>query len=394
MKNIILNLFLSLYILASPYTILISFDGFRWDYLNRNITPNIEKLKNRGVCALSLKPSYPSITFPNHISIISGVYPQEHNIIGNFFNDVKNNKEYKITDTFEVTNPYWYNCEAFWETAEKNGIKTASYFWPYSEVRIPFKRPSITKKYEHYFPYEKRVDSVLAWLNLPLQQRPKFITLYFDATDTYGHKYGTESSKVDSVIQVLDNLIGRLLNGLSYSNLIDSTNIIIVSDHGMYNIKGHINLAEKLKKFKYQKVISGTIFSIETKKQKEVFQALKESEKNYKVYLKKDIPEYLNIKKAKFLGNILVIPEPGYIITDNPNNEYEVKLKASHGWDNNFIDMHGIFVAAGPSFKTNYKTGTINNIDIYPLLCKIYNIKYNHKIDGDLKNIQFILKGE
>ncbi|HOJ36678.1 MAG TPA: alkaline phosphatase family protein [Ignavibacteriales bacterium] len=394
MKKIVNFLFVVILLYAQPYTILVSFDGFRWDYLKRNITPNIDKMIENGVHAVSLKPVYPSITFPNHISIISGVYPQNHNIISNFFKDIKNNKEYKITDTFEVRNPYWYNCEPFWETAEKNGIKTSAYFWPFSDNSIPFKRPSIYKKYDHFFPYTQRVDSILSWITLPYNQRPKFFTLYFDATDTYGHKFGTDSKEIDSIIVVLDNLVGSLINGLKKTNLLDSTNIVLVSDHGMYNIKGVINLYEHLKTFKYEKVTSGTIFSIEAKKQKDVYKKLKENENNYKVYLKKDIPNYLNIKKAKFLGNILVVPEPGYIVTDNPKTEYEAKLKASHGWDNNFIHMHGIFVATGPSFKKNYKIGTLSNIDIYPLLCKIYNINYNHKIDGKIENIDFILKEE
>jgi len=391
-KNFIfIALFTLLLAKEHPYTILISFDGFRWDYLHRGLTPNIDTLQQNGISAISLKPSYPSITFPNHISIISGKYPENHNIIANFFYNPSKKKKYAIYDTIEVRNPEWYNCEAFWQTANKNGIKTASYFWPYSDVNDKAKRPFIYKKYEHLFPYEKRIDSIISWLQLPSNIRPKFITLYFDATDTYGHKYGPKSAKIDSVIQKLDFLTGILIKKLRKINLYDSTNIILVSDHGMAEIKGVINISNTLKKYDYEKIASGTFFTLKSKDYKKIYNELKKNENNYKIFLKNEIPYWLNFKNAKYLGDILIIPEIGYIITD-VMDEYEAKLKASHGWDNNNIEMHGIFVACGPSFKNNYHIGTVSNVDIYPMLCKIYNLKYNHKIDGKLENIEFILK--
>ena len=184
---------------SKNYTILVSFDGFRWDYANRGFTPNLEFIKKNGVHALSLKPCFPSKTFPNHFSIITGMYPQNHGIIANNFLDPITGKLYKVGDTTEVRNPKWYKGEAIWETAKRQGVITASYFWPGSEVNLEYRRPTYYEKYEHKRDYEERINGVLNWLKLPFNNRPKFISLYFDATDTYGHRYGTNSAEVDNL---------------------------------------------------------------------------------------------------------------------------------------------------------------------------------------------------
>lgn len=222
------------------YTILISFDGFRWDYSNRGFTPNLEFIKNNGVHALSLKPCFPSKTFPNHFSIVTGMYPQNHGIIANNFLDPVTGELYQVGDTTSVRNPKWYKGESIWETAKRQGVITASYFWPGSEVNLEYRRPTYYEKYEHNRDYSERINGVLNWLKLPIIIRPKFITLYFDATDTYGHRYGTNSVELNNSIMSLDSLVGKLFNGLREINLYDSTNVIIVSDHGMIDISNEM----------------------------------------------------------------------------------------------------------------------------------------------------------
>ncbi|MCB0731624.1 MAG: alkaline phosphatase family protein, partial [Ignavibacteriae bacterium] len=237
------NIFIILFLLSSisfsqtiPYVILISFDGFRWDYLNRGITPNLDQIKNEGVNALSLRPSFPSKTFPNHYSIVTGMYPENHGIIANNFVNPFTNEVYKLGDTISVRDSKWYLGEAFWETAERNGIKTASYFWPGSEVKTDHRRPSIYEKYEHNRPYKSRIDGVVKWLKLPEKKRPHFISMYFHDTDSYGHKYGPNSPEINQSIQRLDSLIGYFKIELDKINFLDSVNILIVSDHGMTEI--------------------------------------------------------------------------------------------------------------------------------------------------------------
>ena len=182
-------LFNSTFYCHQPYTILISFDGFRWDYAERGFTPNLNKLAEEGVSALSLRPCFPTKTYPNHYSIITGCYIEKHGIIANNFSDPLTGEKYSLSDRASVQNDKWYKAKAFWELAEENGIKSASYFFPGSELDNPKRRPSYFHHYDHNLPYQARIDGVIDWLKLPINERPKFITLYLHETDSFGHKY-------------------------------------------------------------------------------------------------------------------------------------------------------------------------------------------------------------
>ena len=240
MKNLF-KLFLTVLILAlspltaqeTPYVILISFDGFRWDYPSRGITPNFDEIRENGVAAVSLEPVYPSKTFPNHLSIITGMYPENHGIILNEFSDPFSGARYRMSDTTAIRDGKWYLGEAFWETAERQGITTASYFWPGSELHDPARRPTYRELYEHNRPYEERIAGVLRWLQLPPAERPHFITLYFHETDTQGHNFGPDAPETNQAIQRLDSMLGLLIEGLEKIGMRAQTNLIVVSDHGM-----------------------------------------------------------------------------------------------------------------------------------------------------------------
>lgn len=380
-----------------PYVILVSFDGFRWDYSERGITPNLDKMKLNGVHASSLRPIFPSKTFPNHYSIVTGMYAENHGLISNSFINPLTEEKYKVGDTVSVRESKWYLGEAFWETAQRNGIKTASYFWPGSEVDIDYRRPSLYKKYEHNQPYKQRIDGVIEWLKLPKKNRPHFITLYFHDTDSYGHKYGPNSPEINNSIQRMDNLVGYLNSRLKSIGFIDSTNIIIVSDHGMTEISSDraVNIEELLSGYDYKFGGAKPFVMIDPSKEDfgNVYQTLKENENHYKVYLKKNLPGYFHYSKHPFIYPIILLADIGWSLV---NNEWLRGLKYSdtkgnHGFDNNHLDMHGVFIAKGTKFKSGYKTGTVWNIDIYPLLCEIFGIEPRTNIDGRLERIEFIL---
>jgi len=380
------------------YTILISFDGFRWDYPNRGITPNLDFIKENGVHALSLQPCFPSKTFPNHYSIVTGLYPENHGIIANSFIDPITKEVYKIGDTSMVRNPKWYQGEAIWETAKRQGVITASYFWPGSELNLEYRRPDYFEKYEHLRDYNKRVEGVLNWLRFPNDQRPKFITLYFDAADTYGHKFGTNSVEINETIEKLDSLIGKVFEGLKQISLLDSTNIIIVTDHGMSDVSGDriINVEEILKGYNQKLWDYGPVMYVfpDKRESNKIYNKLKSQQKNFKVYRKEEVPEYYHFSNNTMIPEIILIADPGWsLITDKDFNRYEgMSSGGNHGYDNHHIDMHGIFYAIGPDFKNGYSCGTIDNIDIYPLLAKILRIFPNNNIDGKLERIEFLLK--
>jgi len=380
------------------YTILISFDGFRWDYPNRGLTPSLDFIREKGVNALSLKPCFPTKTFPNHYTIVTGLYPQNHGIIANSFIDPVTNEIYKIGDTSAVRNPKWYKGEAIWETAKRQGVITASYFWPGSELNLEYRRPDYFENYEHLRDYNKRVEGVLDWLKLPNDQRPNFITLYFDAADTYGHRFGTNSQELNNSLMRLDSLIGKLFNGLKEINLYDSTNIIIVSDHGMSNVSGDriINVEEILEGYTQTLWDYGPVMYVFPDKDEsdKIYNKLKSEKSNFKVYRREEVPEYYHFSKSAMIPEIILIAEIGWsLMTNKDINRYgNMSSGGQHGYDNNHIDMHGIFYAIGPDFKSGYTCGTLNNIDIYPLLAKILHIFPNNNIDGKLERIEFLLK--
>ncbi|HRI47555.1 MAG TPA: ectonucleotide pyrophosphatase/phosphodiesterase, partial [Ignavibacteriaceae bacterium] len=307
-------------------------------------------------------------------------------------------EKYGLGDTNAVRNPYWYWGEAFWETAERQGIKCASYFWPGSEVNLDYRRPTYYEKYEHNRPYLERIKGVLNWLELPYSNRPKFITLYFDAADTDGHRFGPNSKEINLTIARLDSLIGYLIDGLKKIQMYDSTNIILLSDHGMAELSDEriINVDAILKDLDYKVDGNGPVAFVNGDKNSlaNIFERLEKSKKNYSIYYRNDIPNHYNFKQNYLLGDILMVADIGWSIATNKDlKEWGKYFRfGNHGYDNHHIDMHGYFVARGPSFKNNYKTGTLQNIDIYPLLCEIYKLIPKSNIDGKAERINFILR--
>ncbi|MBK7630588.1 MAG: alkaline phosphatase family protein [Ignavibacteriales bacterium] len=380
------------------YTILVSLDAFRWDYSDRGLTPNLDYILKNGVHALSLQPCFPSKTFPSHYSIVTGMHPENHGIIANDFTNLFTDQRYTLWDSIAKNDAKWYKGEGIWETAKRQGVMTASYFWPGSEANVDYRRPDYSKKFIYTTPYDQRINGAMEWLQLPYEKRPHLIMLYFDATDTCGHNYGPNSKEVDQAIAMEDSLIGKLFLGLQKLNLLDSTNIIIVSDHGMTKLSPErvINIDELLSEFKFKISDKGPMMFIypEEDQKNAVYQKLKDSEKNYKVYWKKDFPDYLHYKNNPLVAEIIVLADLGYSLFNTQDIEkYSKKFPlGNHGYDPTNMDMQGIFYAIGPDFKKAFSTGTINNIDIYPLLAKLLCIFPNVNIDGKLERIEFLLK--
>ena len=382
----------------SNYTIMLSFDAFRWDYPQRGLSPNLDFIAKNGVHALSLQPCFPSKTFPNHYSIITGLYPENHGLIANGFTNPASGEWYTLYDTIPRNDPKWYKGEAIWETAKRQGVITASYFWPGAELWLDYRRPDYTEKFVYSRPYDERIMGIINWLKLPYDKRPRFINAYFDATDTSGHNYGPNSDEVNQSIMKEDSLIAKLIMELKKINLLDSTNIIILSDHGMTDLSEEklINIDKILEGYSYKKQDKGTMMFIypDEKEKSGVYDQLKKAQDNYTVYRKEDIPDHLHYKNNHFVAGIVVIADPGYSIFDKKDIEKysEHFPRGNHGYDPYNLDMHGIFYAMGPDFKSGYTCGTLNNIDIYPLLAKLLGIYPNNNIDGKLERIEFLLK--
>jgi len=371
------------------YVILVSFDGFRWDYTNRVNTPNFDFVEKNGIKAKSLKPIFPSFTFPNHYALATGCYADKHGILGNEFKNRLGSYSYKNKQN--VRDSKWYKAEPIWVTAEKNDIITATYFWVGSEAKIEGYYPTYFKYYQNGIDPKDKVKQVVEWLELPIEKRPKLVCLYFNEPDHAGHVYGADSKEVNNQIEVSDYILGYLMNSLKQLEIYDNINIVIVSDHGMvdvseekvinidnFNLPGIIEGRGPIMNYKIDSDDLNKIFDIDIPNVKLV-SSIKNDELHY------HNPVY----------DFLLIADEGWMMYLNKDIEkYNGKLpvKGMHGYDSNSMNMHAIFYAYGPKFKSGLEIDTFELIHVYPMLCELLGIKPYADIDGTLEVLESTLK--
>jgi alkaline phosphatase D len=383
------------------YVLLISFDGFRADYLDWYDTPNMDRFVKKGVRAKGLIPVFVSKTFPNHYSIATGMYAENHGLIGNHFYDAKFDETYSLSDRSKVKDSKFYGGEPIWVTAEKQGLKTASYFWVGTEAPIGGIYSSKWKEYEHDFPFESRIDSIVSWFSLPLKERPRFCSLYFHEPDWVGHEMGPRSSETGRMVSKLDSLFGDLINKLSELSIYNQLNIIAVADHGMAEISSDrtVNLSEYADMGQVIQEGSGPYAFLYSQKIGIIDSAVGQLQKaeHISVYLKSDIPERFHFKNHHRIKDALVIADEGWYIqnqaisSSSTAGEY-IPTGGTHGYDNQLKSMHALFIAQGPAFKNNIVTEPFENVNIYPMIAHILGIDPSKKIDGNLNNIKHLLK--
>jgi predicted AlkP superfamily pyrophosphatase or phosphodiesterase len=386
--------------LEKPYVILVSLDGFRWDYVEKYKPPHLSKFIHNGVKAQSLIPSFPSKTFPNHYTIATGMYPDQHGIIGNSFYSNKKKVTYKIGSREMVEDGTFYGGDPIWVQAEKAHMVSASYFFVGSEAAIQGIRPSYYRVYDGKIENEKRVAQVIEWLRLPEKRRPHLITMYFSDMDDTGHKYGPNNDKeLKKALFDLDENLGDLFKRTQATEL--PINIIIVSDHGMTELSTSkmipIESIENNKLF--LSIDNGAIVNIHPLKdidKETVYNHLKEKENHFKVYKTENTPGFEYLPKNKDWGALQILPDSGYYFSSRKRiaslQENNTSTVGVHGYDTKQKDMHGIFYAKGPAFKNNYAVPSLKNIHIYPLICEILELEIPDTIDGKLNQINSVLK--
>ena len=390
--NILLVVFISIIFCSNneeEYVILVSFDGFRHDYVDRIETSYFDYVEKWGVKAKSLKPVFPSFTFPNHYAIATGCYSNKHKILGNEFNTEMGRYSYK--DKSSVQDSKWYGAEPIWVTAEKNDIITATYFWVGSEAKIGGYYPTYYKNYESGInPYAK-VDQAIEWLEYPVSSRPRLVCLYFEEPDHAGHVFGPNSIEVTNQIKSSDDILGYLLKSISKIDIFDKINVVIVSDHGMVDVA--LNQVINIDDFNLPGILDekGPIMSFKL-----------DSDMDFSIN-ELNIPNVSivpsrnnnNLNYHNSLYDYLFIANEGWMMYKNEHiKQYDGKLpvKGMHGYDSDYMNMHAIFYAYGPRFKENYKIETFELIHIYPLLCELLGLNPNDNIDGDLRVLESILK--
>ena len=386
--------------LAQPYLILISLDGFRWDYVERFQPPNLLKFINKGVQAESLIPCFPSKTFPNHYSVATGMYPDHHGLVDNSFYNFDKKEIYKISNRQIVQDGTWYGGTPIWVQAAKSGMVTASYFFVGSEADVQGIRPSYYYNFDRNVPNKERVQQALDWLKMPAKKRPHLITMYFSDMDDMGHSFGPNNdAKLKDALFSLDTVLGDLFNGVKRLGL--PVNIIIVSDHGMLEVPTENYMPnESIENEELYHIISnGAIVHVYPKdisQTDSIYDYLKSKENHFKAYKTADTPQFEIVPKNKNWGSVQVVPDKGWYFTSQRNIGFKKgrnkKINGEHGFDSNYKELHGILYANGPAFKNGHVVPSVKNIHIYPVMCEILGLDIPKDIDGELKILKGALK--
>ena len=371
----------------APSLLLISLDGFAQEYLQRYKAPTLRRLAQGGVTAVSMQPVFPTKTFPNHYSIATGLYPAHHGIVENNIYDADFDAVFRLNKQEEVTNGRWWLGEPVWVTAEKQGVKTGTYFFPGSEAAIKGVRPGLWRSYDGSVSNIDRVKSVLDWLDLPLDKRPRFLSLYFSAVDDAGHAYGPQSEQVAAAIADVDQALAVLVAGLEQRGLMTTINLMLVSDHGMAKViqQQVIELDQLFDEKKAALVLwTPEIVSVFPNKGEleAIYQQLKGAlPPQATVYKKSDLPKRWRYQDSKRIAPLLVVPEPGWrLMQKQKQKEWLAKpgrsvVTGSHGYDNNSPAMQAIFIGYGPAFAAGSRIPAFANIELYNLMCRILAIQ-------------------
>lgn len=384
---------------SKPYVIMISADGFRYDYAKKYNAQNLLKYSGQGIQAKAMIPSYPSITFPNHWSLITGLYPAHHGLVDNFFYDYKLQKNYAMNKKDIVEDGSWYGGIPLWALAEKQGMISASMQWVGSASEAGGKRPTYYYPYHEKFSPLEKVDKVVNWLKLPEDKRPHFISMYFPEVDGAGHHFGPEAKETEIAVQLVDAAIGNLVEKVNQLGL-KNVNFIFVSDHGMIQVDGGnpLEISEMLfdkKRFDFYN--SQTLLRVYVKNPAEVKTVFKELKANktddYEVYLDKKLPKYLHFAtrddQYNRIGQILLIPKAPKVFLEK---DQKTSL-GKHGYDPKLVpEMKATFFAWGSGFKNNLIIDEFSSVNVYPLVAEILDLKLDNKIDGKLKILKETLK--
>jgi predicted AlkP superfamily pyrophosphatase or phosphodiesterase len=369
-----------------PYVVLVSLDGFRYDYAEKYHATHLLEIAKAGASAEGMIPSFPTVTFPNHISIVTGQYPGHHGLVGNSFYDPQRKELYGMKNS--AIDGTWYHYLPLWVVAEQQKVKSACMFWPTADAEIAGLRPSYWSKYDGSFPNSQRVAKVIEWLKLPEADRPHFITLYFSDVDSAGHSFGPDAPETQAAVERVDKLVGDLWDGIRQTSL--PVNLIVVSDHGMQNTKGTVNLSEFADLSQMRVVPEGPVmllYSANSETTEKVYTQLKGKSPKFDVYRRNETPESWHYRDSQRIGDLVVIVHGGAVGAVGPQNR--PPSKGTHGYDEQeFRTMDAVFFAAGPNVKPGVTLNRFENVNVFPFITKILSLKNPDGIDGKFEVLE------
>jgi predicted AlkP superfamily pyrophosphatase or phosphodiesterase len=374
--------------------VLVSLDGFRPDYLDRPAAVRLRDLAAHGVRARWLRPVAPTLTFPNHYTIVTGLYPAHHGIVGNSIRDPAIRRPFSIGDTAAVQDPRWWGGEPIWVTAERQGRRTAAFFWPGSEAPIEGRHPTWYRRYDPAVPNRTRIDQVLAWLRLPADSAPALVLLYLGDVDQAGHAHGPDALHVDSAIARVDSAIGRLEDGLAASGLTDSVDLLVVSDHGMAPVDSThlIYLDDYLDPATVEVTDWAPTLPIRPRDGdvNRVYRALAGRNPRLAVYRRADLPARLHYDSTPRIPPLIALAAEGWLITTHARARTGTPPRGMHGYDPELPSMRAVFLARGPSFQRGVVVPAFENVHLYPLLAALLDVR-PAPTDGRLDSLPQLL---
>jgi predicted AlkP superfamily pyrophosphatase or phosphodiesterase len=376
---------------AKPYVVLVSLDGFRYDYAQKYDAKHLLKLAAQGAIAeQGMIPSYPSLTFPNHYTLVTGLYPEHHGIVANKFYDPARKQTYANNDPGTDRDGSWYGGTPLWVLAEKQGMRSACFFWPGSEAEIDGSRPSYYLHFDDHFPDEKRIDRVIAWLQLPPAQRPHLITLYYSNVDHAGHQNGPDSPVTGAAVAHVDQVVGDLWAKLAALQL--PIDLIVVSDHGMEREQGDWVDLSRYADLQNFTTVGPLLYPNSEADAAKAYQQLKIKSDAFIVYRRQRVPAALHYDSNAREEDPVIVPTGPFAIRAHPTGEDRPPESGVHGYDpRGMPSMRALFLALGPDIRPGSKLEPFENVNVYPFIAKILGLDAP-KVDGSLNVLSKILK--
>ncbi len=379
--------------------ILVGLDGFRWDFLDRAPTPALDRIAAAGVRAERLVPVFPSKTFPNHYTMVTGLYPEHHGIVANNIYDPSLDARFSLGDRAAVEDPRWWLGEPLWVTARRQGRVTASFYWPGSEAPIGGVQPDYWRRYDGGVPNRVRVDQVLAWLDLPVAERPELITLYFSDVDDAAHDHDPDRApEIGAAVARVDAALGRLLAGLDERGLWGRVHLLVVSDHGMADTpREQVIVLDELVDLETANVVDWTPVAALWPRPDEldaVYRRLAGAHPHLTVYRKEELPERLHYRDSPRVAPLLALADEGWRIVSRAYlrlSDQRLPL-GEHGYDPELPSMGALFVAAGPGLAGSGRVvAPFSNIHLYELMCHLLDLEPAPN-DGALDEVRHLLR--
>ncbi|MBL9213695.1 MAG: alkaline phosphatase family protein [Opitutaceae bacterium] len=381
--------------------IVIALDGFGANYTEKFAaeSPTLRTLRREGASVRGLIPSFPSNTFPNLYTLVTGLYPARHGIVNNDFFDPESGQFFHYNQPATALHPRWWGGEPIWVTAIKQGRKSATAFWVGNEVPIGGIRPTFWQRFDYSVPFERRLDDLMSWLTLPAAERPAVVTFYLEETNSAGHRFGPDSAELAAAVRLVDGRIATLLARVRAANL--EPNLVITSDHGMTatSVDRVVLLDDLLDRNSVQIESEGSVLALRPL-QGDAATLIRKlaGVPHVRAYLAEDLPARFRFRDNARIAPVWVLPEEGWHIGTRANFErlksrYKERgyLAGDHGYDPALPSMHGILIAHGPAFRRGVEAPAAENIHVYPLLCAVLGLQ-PAPVDGDDRLVRALLR--